>query len=98
MPAQLNTELSQVFSKVDDIIFREEEDGAVSFIRILDADSFYRADGVAAELWKHLDGKSSLKVITQKLKKKTGLDDSAIKKATVRFARQFLEYGLAKKK
>jgi hypothetical protein len=54
----------------NNVVFRTNMDASVAIMRLDEDQYFYSLDGIAAELWKLIDGKASLKDIMKKLERR----------------------------
>jgi len=54
-----------VFTKAEDVVCRENNDGSVIVMRLDNSDEFYKIDGVAAEVFELIDSKRTLGAIVE---------------------------------
>ena len=55
------------YKKAPDILQKENKDGSVTVLNVLDEDYYFIIDAIAAEFWKMVDGKKSVSDIKKAL-------------------------------
>jgi hypothetical protein len=71
---------SEVLKIDKDVLTRKNGDGSVAVMRLDNDEYFFTCDGLAAEIWNAIDGRSSIEAIQVKLQKKYSPPQARFKK------------------
>ncbi len=70
--------LDRNISLKEDLVARNNDDGTVVIMRMDESSTFYKVDGVAADIWKGLNKNQSLKEIFATIKTQYDVEDDQL--------------------
>lgn len=65
--SQSNLDQNKIYAAREDVVSRNNQDGSYILMKMDDSELFFKIDGVAAQVWKGIESKQTLKAIKEQI-------------------------------